>query len=85
MASRWVITQCFRRATRYLRKGLAEENFKPLGFVRMAYIDRKGFDRQHYSFNYVGQEFLGEIRCIAFDVKPLPKLRQWKIYRPDMG
>jgi hypothetical protein len=54
------------------KKGLAEENFKPLGFVRMAYIDRKGFDRQHYSFNYVGQEFLGEIRCIAFDVKPLP-------------
>ena len=54
------------------KKGLAEENFKPLGFVRMAYIDREGFDRQHYSFNYVGQEFLGEIRCIAFDVKPLP-------------
>jgi hypothetical protein len=54
------------------KKGFTEQNFVPLGFVRMAYIDRKGFDRQHYSFNYVGKEFLGEIRCVAFDVKPLP-------------
>ena len=54
------------------KKGLAEENFRPLGFVRMAYIDRNGFDRQHYSFRYVGKEFLGEIRCVAFDVMPLP-------------
>ena len=54
------------------KKGFTEQNFRPLGFIRMAYIDRKGFDRQHYSFNYVGQEFLGEIRCVAFDVKPLP-------------
>jgi hypothetical protein len=38
----------------------------------MAYIDRKGFDRQHYSFKYVGREFLGEIRCVTFDVTPLP-------------
>ncbi len=54
------------------KKGFAEQNFRPLGFVRMAYIDRSGFDRQHYSFKYVGKEFLGEIRCVTFDVTPLP-------------
>jgi hypothetical protein len=54
------------------QKGFTEQRFRPLGFVRMAYVDREGFDRQHYSFNYVGQEFLGEIRCVTFDVTPLP-------------
>lgn len=62
------------------KKGFTEENFRPLGFVRMAYIDRKGFDRQHYSFTYVGHEFLGEIRCIAFDVKPLPNAGNGRFY-----
>jgi hypothetical protein len=42
-------------------------------FLRMVYIDPNGFDRQHYDFKYVGREFLGEVRCVAFDVTPLPK------------
>src|SRR6266478_6343045 len=32
-----------------------------------------GFDRQHYSFAYVQREFLGEVRCLVFDVDPLVK------------
>ncbi|HTR47733.1 MAG TPA: hypothetical protein VMM16_10145 [Verrucomicrobiae bacterium] len=43
------------------------------GFLQMVYVDANGFDRQHYEFNYVGREFLGEVRCVVFDVSPLPK------------
>lgn len=45
----------------------------PEGFLQMVYIDASGFDREHYEFNYVGREFLGEVRCLVFDVTPLPK------------
>src|SRR2546422_9878905 len=47
--------------------------FLPRGFLQMIYIDTNGFDRQHYKFNYVRREFLGEVRCLVFDVTPLPK------------
>jgi len=46
--------------------------FMPRGFLQMIYIDTDGFDRQHYKFTYAGREFLGEIRCLIFDVDPLP-------------
>ena len=39
----------------------------------MIYIDTNGFDRQHYQFDYVRREFLGEVRCVVFDITPLPK------------
>lgn len=45
----------------------------PDGFLKMVYIDPNGFDREHYDFSYVGREFLGEVRCVVFDVTPLPK------------
>jgi hypothetical protein len=47
--------------------------FLPRGFLQMIYLDMNGFDRQHYKFEYVGREFLGEVRCLVFDVDPLPK------------
>ncbi len=47
--------------------------FLPRGFLQMIYIDTDGFDRQHYSFDYVRREFLGEVRCLVFDVTPLNK------------
>src|SRR5262249_20303803 len=31
-----------------------------------------GFDRRHYIFDYVHREFLGEVRCLVFDVVPAP-------------
>src|SRR6185437_15670885 len=46
--------------------------FIPAGFLQMIYIDTNGFDRQHYSFEYVRREFLGEVRCLVFDVTPRP-------------
>jgi hypothetical protein len=45
----------------------------PEGFLQMIYLDNMYFDRQHYQFDYVGREFLGEVRCLVFDVTPLPK------------
>ena len=47
--------------------------FLPDGFLQMIFIDTNGFDRQHYKFDYVRREFLGEVRCLVFDVTPLPK------------
>jgi hypothetical protein len=40
------------------------------GFAQMVLIDDTRFDRQHYNFEYVRREFLGAIRCLAFDVTP---------------
>jgi hypothetical protein len=48
-------------------------DYVPAGFLQMIYIDTNGFDRQHYQFDYVRTEFLGDIRCLVFDVTPLPK------------
>ena len=45
----------------------------PDDFLQMVYVDVDGFDRQHYEFRYLGREYLGEVRCVVFDVMPLPK------------
>ncbi len=37
----------------------------------MAIIDLHGFNRQNYQFEYVRREFLGEVRCLIFDVTPV--------------
>lgn len=42
----------------------------PAGFSWMIYADRDDFDRQHYDFHYVRREFLGDLRCLVFDVEP---------------
>jgi hypothetical protein len=47
--------------------------FLPDGFLQMIFLDTNGFDRQHYRFDYVRREFLGEVRCLLFDVTPLEK------------
>jgi hypothetical protein len=47
--------------------------FAPAGFLQMIYLDTNGFDPQHYKFEYEGLEFLGKVRCMVFDVEPLPK------------
>src|SRR5229473_855433 len=47
--------------------------FVPRGFLQMIYLDMNGFDRAHYKIEYVRREFLGEVRCLVFDVDPLPR------------
>jgi len=57
------------------KKGSLLWSFDPAGFLQMIYIDRGEFDRRHYKFNYVRQEFLGEVKCLVFDLQSLPKVR----------
>lgn len=40
------------------------------GFADQMFLDLAGFDRDHYSFELEGREFLGEVRCLVIDVKP---------------
>jgi hypothetical protein len=47
--------------------------FVPGGFLQMIYVDTSGFDREHYKFEYIHREFLGEVRCLVFDVAPVSK------------
>jgi hypothetical protein len=57
------------------KKGSWMWSFNPAGFLQMIYIDRGEFDRAHYRFKYARREFLGEVRCIVFEVTPAPKVR----------
>jgi hypothetical protein len=52
---------------------LEGSKYVPEGFIQMIYVDPNGFDKEHYEFTYVGREFIGEVRCLVFDVSPLPK------------
>src|SRR4029077_7781715 len=53
--------------------GFFSTEFVPSGFLQMIFLDMNGFDRAHYKIEYVRREFLGEVRCLVFDVDPLPK------------
>jgi Peptidase family M48 len=44
--------------------------YQPMGFSWMVFADRQNFDRTHYDFHYVHREFLGEVRCLVFEVTP---------------
>lgn len=48
-------------------------DFLPRGFLQMIYLDMDGLDRKYYKLDYVRREFLGEVRCLVFDVNPRPK------------
>jgi len=40
------------------------------GFLQGMMIDPAGFNRSNYDFNYVRREFLGDVRCVVFDIVP---------------
>lgn len=42
----------------------------PTGFMDMMFIDPRGFNFKNYSFAFVRQQFLGQIRTTVFDVRP---------------
>jgi hypothetical protein len=44
--------------------------YQPLGFSWMIFVDRNDFDREHYNFHYTRREFVGDIRCLVFDLTP---------------
>ena len=49
---------------------LFKVQYQPLGFSWMVYADHSDFDRSHYEFHYIRREFLGDVRCLVFDVTP---------------
>ncbi|MGA2413165.1 MAG: M48 family metalloprotease [Candidatus Sulfotelmatobacter sp.] len=49
---------------------LFKMQYQPMGFSWMVYADRTDFNREHYDFKYIHREFLGDIRCLMFDVTP---------------
>jgi len=49
---------------------LFKYDYNPAGFSWMVFADRDDFNRATYDFAYVHREFLGDIRCIVFDVTP---------------
>src|ERR1017187_7324307 len=44
--------------------------FHESGFVQMILMDSNDFDRQHYTFSFVRNDFLGNIPTAVFDVSP---------------
>ncbi len=47
--------------------------FAAQGFSWMMVMDLRGLDRAHYTYDYQGREFLGDLRCIVIDVAPKAK------------
>ena len=47
--------------------------FLPRGFAQMTVLDSSNFNRRAYRFEYVRREFLGEVRCLVFEVTPIDK------------
>jgi hypothetical protein len=47
--------------------------FHESGFVQMILMDSNSFDRQHYNFTFIRNDFLGNIPTAVFDVAPTGK------------
>jgi hypothetical protein len=47
-----------------------------MGLVDMILIDEEGLTREKYDFRFVRKEFLGDVRCLVFDVHPKSKTRK---------
>ena len=45
------------------------------GFSWMMLMDIRGLDREHYTYDFQGREFLGDLRCLVIDVGPKPHYR----------
>ncbi|HLW76871.1 MAG TPA: M48 family metalloprotease [Bryobacteraceae bacterium] len=52
--------------------------FLPRGFAQMAVIDLHDFNRHTYRMEYVRREFLGEVRCVVFDIAPINRMQPGK-------
>jgi Peptidase family M48 len=44
--------------------------YEPMGFSWMIFADWSHFDRETYKFKFSHREFLGDVRCLVFDVAP---------------
>lgn len=64
----------FKKSASYITGlgGSLHLNFSQAGFVQMLLIDSNDFDKQHYRFGFVHNEFLGNVPTAVFDVTPAP-------------
>lgn len=46
------------------------------GFLQGIILDTGGFDQSNYKFDFLRREFLGDVRCLVFDVSPRPRSGQ---------
>lgn len=44
--------------------------FEPGSFAYPMFLDPQSFDLAHYQFEFAGREFLGQVRCLVFNVRP---------------
>lgn len=51
--------------------------FHESGFVQMLLMDSNSFDRQHYTFTFIRNEFLGNVPTAVFDVSPISGKREY--------
>jgi hypothetical protein len=51
--------------------------FHESGFVQMILMDSNAFDRQHYTFTFIRNDFLGNIPTAVFDVSPISGKREF--------
>jgi len=63
----------FKHSASYLTSlgGSLHLTFHEAGFVQMMLMDSNSFDRQHYTFGYVRNDFLGNTPTAVFDVTPI--------------
>jgi hypothetical protein len=57
-------------------KGFYSLWYDRMGLVDMILIDDEGLTREGYDFKFVRKEFLGDVRCLVFDVQPTEKRRK---------
>ncbi|HEV2618513.1 MAG TPA: hypothetical protein VGU23_01075 [Acidobacteriaceae bacterium] len=51
--------------------------FHESGFVQMILMDSTSFDREHYTFTFIRNDFLGNIPTAVFDVQPISGKREY--------
>ncbi|HEX6546753.1 MAG TPA: M48 family metalloprotease [Bryobacteraceae bacterium] len=49
---------------------LGNAQFMARGFAQMVVMDDGGFNKGNYNFQYLRREFLGDVRCIVYQVTP---------------
>ncbi|MGH9325459.1 MAG: M48 family metalloprotease [Terriglobia bacterium] len=59
--------------------------YQPSDFYFSIAPDTNRFDRKHYKFQFVRREFLGNVRCLVFDVSPTRQAMHSPLRRWDAG
>ena len=63
--------------------------FYPGSFAYPIFLDPQNFDLAHYRFEFAGRQFLGQVRCLVFNVRPRANagrgLFEGRIWVEDQG